>query len=101
MVFVPNLSVRLDLFGVSTAMPRAVPSDVVVAVLDDVLGGQLLNKLVLVAIPLLAGLGMTLLWRGMGPGGALAGGAGRALYVWDSFLGRRLRLCAWGPLLRD
>jgi hypothetical protein len=99
MVFVPNLSVRLDLFGVSTAMPRAVPSDVVVAVLDDVLGGQLLNKLVLVAIPLLAGLGMTLLWREMRLGGALPGAAAVTLYVWNPFVAERLRLGAWALLL--
>ena len=28
MVFVPDLTLRLDLFGVTTALPRAVPSDV-------------------------------------------------------------------------
>ena len=43
MVFVPDLTVRLDLFGLTTAMPRAVPSDVIVALLDEVLGGQFLN----------------------------------------------------------
>ena len=51
MVFVPDLTLRLDLFGVTTALPRAVPSDVLVAVLDEVAGGQVLNKLVLVADP--------------------------------------------------
>jgi len=99
MVFVPDLTVRLDLFGVTTAMPRAVPSDVIVALLDEVLGGQLLNKLVLVAIPLLSGLGLTALWRELRLGGALAGAAATTLYLWNPFVAERLRLGAWALLL--
>jgi hypothetical protein len=99
MVFVPDLTLRLDLFGVTTAMPRAVPSDVVVAVLDDLTGGQLLAKLVLVAIPLLSGLGMTALWRELRLGGALPGAAAATLYLWNPFVSERLRLGAWALLL--
>ncbi len=98
MVFVPDLTVRLDLFGVTTAMPRAVPSDVVVALLD-VVGGALLNKLVLVAIPLLSGLGLTALWRELRVGGALPGAAAATLYLWNPFVAERLRLGAWALLL--
>ena len=98
MVFVPDLTVRLDLFGVTTAMPRAVPSDVVVALLD-VVGGVLVNKLVLVAIPLLSGLGMTALWREVRLGGALPGAAAATLYLWNPFVAERLRLGAWALLL--
>ncbi|MEU4601502.1 hypothetical protein AB0F43_00855 [Kribbella sp. NPDC023972] len=99
LVFVPDLTVRLDLFGVTTAMPRAVPSDVIVAVLDDVVGGQVLNKAVLVAIPLLSGLGMTALWRELRLGGALPGAAAVTLFVWNPFVAERLRLGAWALLL--
>lgn len=99
MVFVPDLTLRLDLFGVTTALPRAVPSDVLVAVLDELLGGQLLNKLVLVAIPLLAGLGMTALWRHLRLGGPLAGAAATTLYIWNPFVAERLHLGAWALLL--
>jgi hypothetical protein len=99
MVFVPDLTVRLDLFGVTTAMPRAVPSDVIVAVLDDVTGGQVLNKAVLVAIPLLSGLGMTALWRELRLGTALPGAAAATLYMWNPFVAERLRLGAWALLL--
>ena len=73
MVFVPDLTLRRDLLGITTALPRAVPSDLIVALLDELAGGQFLNKLVLVAIPLLAGLGMTVLWRELRLGGPLAG----------------------------
>ncbi|MEV0802679.1 hypothetical protein AB0I34_33625 [Kribbella sp. NPDC050281] len=99
MVFVPDLTVRLDLFGVTTAMPRAVPSDVLVAVLDELTGGQVLNKLVLVAIPLLSGLGLTALWRELRLGGALPGAAAATLYMWNPFVAERLRLGAWALLL--
>ncbi len=99
MVFVPDLTVRLDLFGVTTAMPRAVPSDVIVAVLDELVGGQVLNKVVLVAIPLLSGLGMTALWRELRLGTALPGAAAVTLFVWNPFVAERLRLGAWALLL--
>ncbi|MEU4195522.1 hypothetical protein AB0E69_26715 [Kribbella sp. NPDC026611] len=99
MVFVPDLPLRLELFGVSGALPRAVPSDVVVAVLDELGGGQLLSKAVLVAIPLLAGLGVTALWRELKLGSWLAGVAATTLYVWNPFVAERLRLGAWALLL--
>ncbi|MFF0270761.1 hypothetical protein [Kribbella sp. NPDC004536] len=99
MVFVPNLAVRLDLLGVSTAMPRAVPSDVLVGVLDGLVGGELLSKGVVVAIPLLAGFGMAALWRELSLGGALAGAAATTLYVWNPFVAERLHLGAWAFLL--
>ena len=99
LVFVPDLTVRLDLFGVTTAMPRAVPSDILVALADEVTGGQVLDKLVLVAIPLLSGLGMTALWRELRLGGALPGAAAATLYLWNPFVAERLRLGAWALLL--
>ncbi|MFC5268558.1 hypothetical protein ACFPJ1_41185 [Kribbella qitaiheensis] len=99
LVFVPDLTLRLDLFGVTTALPRAVPSDVLVAVLDEVAGGQFLDKAVLVAVPLLAGFGMTVLWRELRLGGPLAGCAAVTLYVWNPFVAERLRLGAWALLL--
>ena len=99
LVFVPDLTVRLDLFGVTTAMPRAVPSDILVALADEITGGQVLDKLVLVAIPLLSGLGMTALWRELRLGGALPGAAAATLYLWNPFVAERLRLGAWALLL--
>lgn len=99
LVFVPDLTLRLDHFGVTTALPRAVPSDVVVAVLDEFTGGQVLNKVVLLAVPLLAGWGLTALWRELRVGSALAGCAATALYVWNPFVAERLQLGAWALLL--
>ncbi|MEU0093396.1 hypothetical protein [Kribbella sp. NPDC006257] len=99
MVFVPDLTLRRDLFGVTTALPRAVPSDLLVALLDEVAGGQFLNKLALILIPLLAGLGMTALWRELRLGGPLAGAAAATLYMWNPYVAERLRLGAWALLL--
>ncbi|TDU86730.1 hypothetical protein EV138_0245 [Kribbella voronezhensis] len=99
MVFVPDLTLRRDLFGVTTALPRAVPSDLIVALLDEVAGGQFLNKAVLILIPLLAGLGMTALWRELRLGGPLAGAAAVTLYVWNPYVAERLRLGAWALML--
>ena len=39
MVWVPQLDLRADILGLGTALPRAVPSDAVVAVLDGVVPG--------------------------------------------------------------
>jgi hypothetical protein len=99
MVFVPDLTLRRDLFGVTTALPRAVPSDLLVALLDEVAGGQFLNKLALILIPLLAGLGMTALWRELRLGGPLAGAAAATLYMWNPYVAEHLRLGAWALLL--
>ena len=37
MVWVPDLALRHDFLGVASCLPRAVPSDAVVAVLDEIL----------------------------------------------------------------
>src|SRR3982751_5091997 len=47
MVWVPDLALRADTLGLGSGLPRAVPSDAVVAVLDQVVPAMLLQKLVL------------------------------------------------------
>ena len=47
MVWVPDLALRASCLGLGTALPRAVPSDAVVAVLDEVVPAMLLQKAVL------------------------------------------------------
>ena len=42
MVWVPDLALRADVLGLGSGLPRAVPSDAVVAVLDEVVPGLLL-----------------------------------------------------------
>ena len=66
MVWVPDLAVRGDFLGLGSSLPRAVPSDMVVALLDEVVPGMVLQKAVLVGTLVVAGAGA---WRLVGPGG--------------------------------
>ncbi|HET8604354.1 MAG TPA: hypothetical protein VFM09_10525, partial [Marmoricola sp.] len=95
MVWVPHLAMRPDFLGLGSALPRAVPSDAVVAVLDDAVPGMLLQKLVLVAPLLAAAVGML---RFVGPGLT-----GRlvvvTLTVWNPFVAERLAIGHWTMLV--
>ena len=95
MVWVPDLTVHRDTWGLGTALPRAVPSDLAVAVVDEVIPGQIVQKLVLLAALGLAGTGAARLCIGRGPVAALAAAS---LYVWNPFVAERLGLGHW-PLL--
>ena len=95
MVWVPDLALRSDFLGVGTALPRAVPSDAVVAVLDQVVPGMLLQKVVLVGALVGGGIGAARL-------------AGRSVvvrmvavsvYVWSPFVIERLWIGQWPVLL--
>ncbi|WP_224273976.1 hypothetical protein [Nocardioides lacusdianchii] len=95
MVWVPDLTLRGDFLGLGSSLPRAVPSDLVVAVLDEVVPGMVLQKAVLLGTLVLAGAGA---WR-MVPGGSVLGGlAASTLYVWNPFVVERLVIGHW-PLL--
>lgn len=95
MVWVPDLTVRGDFLGLGSNLPRAVPSDMVVALLDDVTTGVVLQKAVLVGALVLAGTGA---WRLLGRAGVLAALAGSTFYVWNPFVAERLGIGHW-PLL--
>ncbi len=101
MVWVPDLAVRGDFLGLGSSLPRAVPSDMVVALLDEVVPGMVLQKAVLVGTLVVAGTGA---WRLVGlaglvgRSGVLAGLAASTLYVWNPFVAERLGIGHW-PLL--
>ena len=95
MVWVPDLVVRGDFLGLGSSLPRAVPSDMVVALLDEVVPGMVLQKAVLVGTLVVAGAGA---WRLVGRAGFLAGLAASTLYVWNPFVAERLGIGHW-PLL--
>jgi hypothetical protein len=95
MVWVPDLALRADTLGLGSALPRAVPSDAVVALLDEVVPGQILQKLVLVGALGLAGTGMARLWGRESPAAAMASAS---LYVWNPYVAERLVIGHW-PLL--
>lgn len=94
MVWVPDLALRSDFLGAGTALPRAVPSDAVVAVLDWVVPGMLLQKVVLVGTLVLGGLGAA---RLVGPS-TVARLAAVSVFVWSPLVVERLWIGHW-PLL--
>jgi hypothetical protein len=95
MVWVPDLALGRDALGLGTALPRAVPSDAVVAVLDEVLGGVLLQKVVLLAPLVAAGAGAAAL---VGHD-LVARLVAASLAVWNPFVVERLAIGHWPVLL--
>ena len=96
MVFVPDLAVRGDLFGLGSGLPRAVPSDAVVAVLDELVSGMVLQKLVLLGALVAAAAGAQRLAPAGSTWGALAAST---CYVWSPYVAERLVIGHWPVLL--
>lgn len=96
MVWVPQLDLdRPEIWGLGTGLPRAVPSDAVVALLDTVLPAALVQRLVLFAALSLLALGTARLLRERP---LVAQLSGATLAVWNPFIAERLVLGQW-PLL--
>lgn len=95
LVWVPDLALRADFLGLGSALPRAVPSDAVVAVLDQVVPGELLEKLVLLGSLVLAGGGIQRLVGGS----TLARVVAVSVYLWNPFVVERLLIGHWTVLL--
>jgi len=96
MVWVPDLSLRPDFLGLGSALPRAVPSDAVVSVLDAVVPGMLLQKLVLVGGLFLGGIGAARLT----PEDSLVGKlVAVTVFEWNAFVAERLLIGHWPILL--
>jgi hypothetical protein len=95
MVWVPDLALRADALGLGSGLPRAVPSDAVVAVLDEIVPGMLLQKLVLVLALAAGGVGAARLLE--------AGLAVRlvavTVYGWNALVAERLLMGAWPVLV--
>lgn len=95
MVWVPDLAVRADVLGLGSALPRAVPSDAVVAVLDEVVPGMLLQKLVLLAALVGAGAGAA----AMVGQGLIVRLVAVSVAVWSPFVAERTAIGHWPVLL--
>ena len=96
MVWVPDIFLnRPDVWGLGSALPRAVPSDAVIGILGAVVPAALLQKAILVGMLGFAGMGMARLLKDIGGIGQLAGAT---LFVWNPFVAERLGLGQW-PLL--
>jgi hypothetical protein len=120
MVFVPRMPLSAALIGLTGGPPRAVPSDAVVAAASLLLPADLVQKLILLLIFVLACSGAAALlasgWtaapgaRGDGvPGGAPPGAppgapmtarlAAGVCYAWNPYVAERLLIGQWALLL--
>jgi hypothetical protein len=96
MVFVPAPQFNAAVLGTAGTLPRAVPSDAVVAALARALPADLVQKLALLAIFVLACAGAArLLSKERRPAQLAAG----VLYAWNPFVAERLILGQWALLL--
>ncbi len=95
-MWVPHLDLqRNELWGVDSALPRAVPSDAFSALLGSVLPAMLVQKVLLVGALVTAGLGADKL---IGSDVLVARLAAVTFAVWNPFVAERLVLGQW-PLL--
>lgn len=98
MVWVPDLALRPDFLGFGSGVPRAVPSDAVVSVLDEVVPGMLLQKLVLLGALVGAAVGMSRLVPD-GAGATFARLVAVTLAIWNPYVVERLLIGHWPVLL--
>ncbi|QIK76290.1 hypothetical protein [Nocardioides piscis] len=96
MVWVPDLALTAEAWGTGSALPRAVPSDAVVAVLDEIVPGALLQKVVLLGSLVVAGAGASALVDGASVAVRLVAAS---LMVWNPFVVERLVIGHWPVLL--
>jgi hypothetical protein len=98
LVWVPDLAWRGDFLGLSSGLPRAVPSDAVVSVLDELVPAQLLQKTMLAGALLGAGLG-TIRLVGPGRGATFARVVAVTLVIWNPYVVERLVIGHWPVLV--
>ncbi|MEO3813707.1 hypothetical protein ABGB17_32325 [Sphaerisporangium sp. B11E5] len=96
MVFVPEPVFGGTAFGLTGTLPRAVPSDAVVAALGVVLPGEVVQKGILLGIFVLACSGVAALLEKERGAVRLAGAV---FYAWNPFVAERLFLGQWALLL--
>jgi hypothetical protein len=96
MVFVPRLELTPGLLGLDTAVARAVPADLLVALASRLVPADLVQKVVLAGVFIGAAAGAARLV----PSRSLAARAATAtLYAWNPFLYERLVMGHWGLLV--
>ncbi|TWP54267.1 hypothetical protein FKR81_01545 [Lentzea tibetensis] len=96
MVFTPRQPLNAVAFGLSEALPRAVPVDAVVALATLVVPGQLVQKLALAAIFFVGALGAGKLVPTDKTGVRIVAAVA---YTWNAYVAERLFLGHWTLLL--
>ena len=96
MVFVPRLELTSNLLGLDTAVARAVPGDLLVALASRLVPADLVQKLILLGIVVAAGTRAARLTPTHRPA---ARAAAAALYAWNPFVYERLVMGHWGLLV--
>jgi hypothetical protein len=96
MVAVPRQPFTAAMFGWGGALPRAVPSDAVAAAAARVLPADIVQKLFLLAIFVLAAAGLATL---LADQHGLARLAGAVCYAWNPYVAERLIIGQWALLL--
>ena len=96
MVFVPAPRFSASMFGLTGTLPRAVPSDAVVAAVAQVLPADVVQKGVLLAVFVLACAGAARLLEGQPWPARLAAGV---FYAWNPYVAERLLIGQWALLL--
>ncbi len=105
MVFVPSPAISAATFGVTGGPPRAVPSDAVVAVMAMAIPADVVQKITLILIFVLACSGAAALLAGQymragrGRPPAAACMAAGVFYAWNPFVAERLLIGQWALLL--
>ncbi len=93
MVWVPHLDLdRAELWGLGTGLPRAVPSDAVIALLGAVLPMAVVQRIVVMGALLLLSLGGARLLKERGTAPQLAAAT---FAVWNPYVAERLVLGQW------
>src|SRR5580704_4082931 len=95
MVFVPKLPFDAHLLGVDS-VPRAVPSDLLVALASRVLPGDMVEDLILIAIIAVGGWGAA---RLASRDRVVVAVAAAAMFSWNPYLAERLRQGQWAVLV--
>lgn len=96
MVFTPEQPLNAAAFGLGDALPRAVPVDAVVALVTQVVPGQVVQKLALLAIVFAGALGAGLLVPTEKTGVRIVAAVA---YSWNAYVAERLFIGHWTLLL--
>lgn len=96
MVWVPDPALnRSDVWGLGSALPRAVPSEAVIALISSVIPAAIVQRLVLLGALVMAGIGAGQVVRSLNVVPRLAA---VSLVMWSPFVAERLVMGHW-PLL--